>query len=40
MEKARRISPSWYMNFGLIRDSGKRVASGIIDASSKFPPVD
>ena len=26
MEKARRISHSYYMNFGVVRDSGKHAA--------------
>jgi hypothetical protein len=26
MERARRISPTYYMNFGIRRDSGKRAA--------------
>jgi hypothetical protein len=33
MESVRRISPTYYMNFGIIRGSAKLSPSGIIDAS-------
>jgi hypothetical protein len=40
MERARRISPSYYMNFGVVHDSGKDIAIRYHRCISNFPLVD